>query len=46
MSSLAHELLELNALPLPHGALIDHLLRAFAARLIADGLRVTASGSA
>jgi hypothetical protein len=36
MSTLAKDLIELNALP--HGALVEHLLRALAEMLIADGV--------
>jgi hypothetical protein len=38
MSQLASDLLELNALPLPHGTLTDHLLRELATNLIAPGV--------
>jgi hypothetical protein len=36
MSTLAKDLIELNALP--HGALVEHLLRALACCLIAEGV--------
>ena len=39
MSTLAQDLIELNAMPHPHGALTNHLLREIAAALIAAGLR-------
>lgn len=39
MSTLASDLLELNAMPHPHGALTNHLLREIAAALIAAGIR-------
>jgi hypothetical protein len=38
MSTLARDLIELNALPLPHGTLTEHLLRALAMNLIAEGV--------
>jgi hypothetical protein len=38
MSVLARDLLELNALPLPHGCLTEHLLRELATNLIAPGV--------
>jgi hypothetical protein len=38
MSLLAQDLIELNALPLPHGTLTEHLLRAMAMNLIAEGV--------
>lgn len=38
MSVLAKDLIELNALPLPHGTLTDHLLRELAMNLIAEGV--------
>ncbi|HEX7909927.1 MAG TPA: hypothetical protein VF534_17805 [Paraburkholderia sp.] len=37
MSILAKDLVELNALPLPHGTLTEHLLRELATNLIAPG---------
>jgi hypothetical protein len=36
MSTLAKDLIELNALP--HGALVEHLLRALAMDLIGEGV--------
>jgi hypothetical protein len=39
MSLLAQDLIELYALPLPHGTLTDHLLRELAMNLIAPGVR-------
>ncbi|MBU7436490.1 hypothetical protein [Paraburkholderia fungorum] len=38
MSILAKRLLELNALPEPHGALSEHLIREMAAELIGEGV--------
>lgn len=38
MSILEKDLIELNALPLPHGTLTDHLLRELAMNLIAEGV--------
>lgn len=38
MSLLARDLIELNALPLPHGTLTEHLLREIALNLIAPGV--------
>jgi hypothetical protein len=38
MSVLAKDLIELGALPAPHGALTDHLLREIAMHLIAPGV--------
>jgi hypothetical protein len=38
MSILAKDLIELNALPLPHGCLTEHLLRELAMNLIAEGV--------
>ncbi|WP_233854047.1 hypothetical protein [Paraburkholderia sp. HD33-4] len=38
MSTLAKDLIELNALPLPHGSLTEHLLREIALNLIAEGV--------
>lgn len=38
MSQLASDLIELNALPLPHGCLTEHLLRELAMNLIAEGV--------
>jgi hypothetical protein len=38
MSVLARDLIELNALPLPHGCLTEHLLRELATNLIAPGV--------
>jgi hypothetical protein len=38
MSTLARDLIELNALPLPHGTLTEHLLRELAMNLIAEGV--------
>lgn len=38
MSLLAQDLIELNALPLPHGCLTEHLLREIACNLIAPGV--------
>lgn len=38
MSVLAKDLIELNALPLPHGCLTEHLLRELATNLIAPGV--------
>lgn len=40
MSVLAKDLLELNALPVPHGTLTEHLLREIAMELIAKGVAV------
>jgi hypothetical protein len=37
MSVLAKDLIELRALPAPHGALTNHLLREIARNLIAPG---------
>jgi hypothetical protein len=39
MSILAKDLIELNALPLPHGTLTEHLLREIALNLISPGVR-------
>jgi hypothetical protein len=38
MSVLAKDLIELNALPVPHGALTEHLMRELAMALIAEGV--------
>jgi hypothetical protein len=38
MSVLARDLIELNALPLPHGTLTETLLRELAMNLIAEGV--------
>lgn len=45
MSILAKDLIELNALPLPHGTLTDHLLREIALNLIAPGVRDEREGA-
>ena len=39
MSTLALDLLELVAMPAPHGALTEHLLREIALNIIAQGLK-------
>lgn len=39
MSLLARDLIELNALPAPHGTLTEHLLREIALNLIAPGVK-------
>lgn len=44
MSTLAKDLIELNALPMPHGTLTNHLLRELALNLIAPGVRDERSG--
>lgn len=44
MSTLARDLIELNAIPTPHGALTYHLLREIAAALIAAGIRSELEG--
>jgi hypothetical protein len=45
MSLLAKDLIELNALPLPHGCLTDHLLREIALNLIAPGVKDERDGA-
>lgn len=44
MSMLARDLIELNALPTPHGCLTEHLLREIALNLIAPGVKDERSG--
>ena len=44
MSQLASDLIELNALPLPHGTLTETLLRELAMNLIAPGVESDRNG--
>jgi hypothetical protein len=44
MSVFAKDLLALNALPLPHGCLTDHLLRELALNIIAPGVKSEMEG--
>jgi hypothetical protein len=44
MSVLAKDLIDLRALPAPHGALTDHLLREIARNFIAPGVAAQQGG--